>query len=73
MYAYIHIYIYIYIYIERERERERYAIPPAASDQICHLSMQSLWKFCGELRRFEETVIFPCDVTNKCCGELRRQ
>ena len=36
-------------------------------------SAQSLWKFCGELRRFAETVIFPCRTTNKYGGDLRRR
>ena len=38
-----------------------------------HLSAQLLWKFRGELRRFAETVIYPCKMTKKCCGDLRRR
>ena len=30
-------------------------------------------KFCGEFWRFAETVIFPCKMTNKYRGDLRRR
>ena len=33
------------------------------------MSAQLLWTFCGELRRLK----FPCKMTNKYCGDLRRQ
>ena len=38
-----------------------------------YFSAQFLWKFCGESRRFAETDIFPCRMTNEYCGDLRRR
>ena len=38
-----------------------------------HLSEQFLWQFCGELRRFAETVIFHFKMANKYCGDLQRR
>ena len=82
IYTYLYIYIYIYIYIYNTGSAR--ATPPAMKIEevqlghFCepgfrHLSAKLLWKFCAALPRFAETAIFPCRITNKYCGDLRRR
>ena len=39
---------------------------------FCRFSAELFWMFCGELRRFAETVIFLCKMALKFCEDLRR-
>ena len=62
MYICIHVYMYMYMYISGMTTASRARI---------------LMIFCAfvteVLRRITETVIFPCKMTSKYCGDLRRR
>ena len=62
---------------EENRSKSAYCVA-AHGREFCkpglrHVSARLLRKFCGESRRFAETVMFPCRTTSKYCGDLWRQ
>ena len=68
-YAYVYIYIYIYICIHPNRQRgpqsDGLQYKECCEPGLLCLSAQCLWQFCGELRRFAETVTIPGKMTEK--------
>ena len=78
------MYIYIYIYVDNNNNNIVYVyyyhhyhyhyfasrdLDMLVGSMVCG----SFAENCGDLRRFAETVIFHCKMTNKYCGDLRRR
>ena len=72
--CYVMLCYVILLYYTRRPEVWQCSLGSFASQDFGIALRNLLWKLCGELLRFAETVILPpCKMTNKYRGDVRRR